>query len=181
MGGLPHHLSKRGAVYQWRRKTRRFSTGIIDIKLSLGATDRHQALILCRKVSAESDLIMEQIVRSRITPEHGRAFLSEVIRMERAKIAQLNMLTRMDSLDPEDDDRHNTAMAEAWERISSHGLNHSLPPEASDLVHDNIKLIRKDLASNPRRKAVLRIFKKQTGQDQLSALENIQVMNWFVS
>ena len=175
------HLSKRGAVYQWRRKTRRFSTGIIDIKLSLGATDRHQALILCRKVSAESDLIMEQIVRSRITPEHGRAFLSEVIRMERAKIAQLNMLTRMDSLDPEDDDRHNTAMAEAWERISSHGLNHSLPPEASDLVHDNIKLIRKDLASNPRRKAVLRIFKKQTGQDQLSALENIQVMNWFVS
>ena len=43
------HLSKRGDVYQWRRKSRRFSTGIVDIKLSLGATDRREALILCRK------------------------------------------------------------------------------------------------------------------------------------
>jgi len=68
------HLSKRGAVYQWRRKTRRFSTEIVDMKLSLGTTDRHQAHILARKVSAESDMIMEQIVRNRITPEHARAF-----------------------------------------------------------------------------------------------------------
>ena len=88
------HLSKRGAVYQWRRKTRRFSTEIIDIKLSLGTTNRHHALILARKLSAESDLIMEQIVGSRITPELGRAFLSEVIRLERVKIAQLNMLVK---------------------------------------------------------------------------------------
>ena len=175
------HLSKRGAVYQWRRKTRRFSTEIVDIKLSLGTTNRHHAHILARKVSAESDLIMEQIVGSRITPEHGRAFLSEVIRMERAKIAQLNMLTRMDSLDPEDDDRHDTAMAEAWKRISSHGLNHSLLPETSNLVRDNIELIRKDLASNPRRKAVLRTFQEQTGEGHLSALESIQVMDLFVS
>ena len=79
------HLSKRGDVYQWRRKTRRFSTGNIDIKLSLGTTDRQHAHILARKVSAESDMIIEQIVGSRITPEQGRAFLSEVIRKERAK------------------------------------------------------------------------------------------------
>ena len=107
------HLSKRGDVYQWRRKTRRFSTEIIDIKLSLGTTDRRHALILARKVSAESDRIMEHIVGSRITPEHGRAFLSEVIRQERAKIAQLAMLSRVDSLDSADDARHDTAMAEA--------------------------------------------------------------------
>jgi hypothetical protein len=34
------YLFKRGDVYQWRRKTRRFSTKIVDIKLSLGTTDR---------------------------------------------------------------------------------------------------------------------------------------------
>lgn len=103
------HLSKRGDVYQWRRKIRRFSTGNIDIKLSLGTTDRQHAHILARKVSAESDMIMEQIVGSRITPEQGRAFLSEVIRKERAKIAQLGMFSRVDSLDPVDDARHDAA------------------------------------------------------------------------
>lgn len=175
------HLFKRGDTYQWRRKTRRFSTGNIDIKLSLGTTDRHLAHILARKVSAESDLIMEQVVGSRITPEQGRAFLSEVIRTERAKITRLNMLNRIDSLDPEDDTRHDAAMSEAWERISTDGLNHILPPEISDLVRDNIELIRKDMASSPRRNAVLRTFKEQTGQDKLSALENIQVMDLYVS
>jgi len=175
------HLSKRGDVYQWRRKTRRFSTGNIDIKLSLGTTDRQQAHILARKVSAESDMIMEQIVGSRITPEHGRAFLSEVIRKERAKIAQLSMFSRVDSLDPEDDARHDAAMAEAWQRVSSHGINHNVSEEASDLVRDNIDLIRNDLSSHPRKQALQRIFQEQTGQDQLSALEYMHVVDLFVS
>ncbi len=175
------HLSKRGDVYQWRRKTRRFSTGNIDIKLSLGTTDRQHALILARKVSAESDMVMEQIVGSRITPEHGRAFLSEVIRKERAKIVQLGMFSRVDSLDPDDDARHDAAMAEAWQRISSHGINHNVSEEASDLVRDNINLIRSDLSSHPRKQALQRLFQEQTGQDQLSALEYMQVMDLFVS
>ncbi|KEJ89618.1 hypothetical protein [Sulfitobacter donghicola] len=175
------HLSKPGDVYQWRCKTRRFSTGNIDIKLSLGTTDRQHALILARKVSAESDMIMEQIVGSRITPEHGRAFLSEVIRKERAKIAQLGMFSRVDSLDPDDDARHDAAMAEAWQRISSHGINHNVSEEASDLVRDNIDLIRSDLSSHARKQALKRVYQEQTGQDQLSALEYMQVMDLFVS
>ncbi|MBB3995970.1 integrase [Sulfitobacter undariae] len=175
------HLSKRGDVYQWRRKTRRFSTEIIDIKLSLGTTDRHQAHILARKVSAESDVIMEQIIGSRITPEHGRAFLAEVIRKERTKIARLGMLSRVDNLDPEDDARHDAAMAEAWGRIATHGLNHSVSAEASDLVHGNIDLIRKDLASEPRKLALRRAFQEHTGQNHLSALEYAQVMDLYVS
>lgn len=175
------HLSKRGDVYQWRRKTRRFSTGNIDIKLSLGTTDRQHALILARKVSAESDMVMEQISGSRITPEQGRAFLSEVIRNERAKIAQLSMFSRVDSLDPADDARHDAAMAEAWQRVSSHGINHIVSEKASDLVRNNIDLIRSDLSSHPRKQALQRVFQEQTGQDQLSALEYMQVMDLFVS
>jgi integrase len=126
-------------------------------------------------------MIMEQIVGSRITPEHGRAFLSEVIRIERAKITQLNMLNRIDSLNPEDDARHDAAMTEAWKRISTDGLNHTLPSGTSDLVRSNIELIRNDMASSPRRNAILQTFKEQTGQDKLSALENIQVMDLYVS
>ena len=175
------HLSKRGDVYQWRRKTRRFSTEIIDIKLSLGTTDRRHALILARKVSAESDRIMEHIVGSRITPEHGRAFLSEVIRQERAKIAQLTMLSRVDSLDPTDDARHDAAMAEAWARVSTDGLNHMVPADASDLVRNNIDLIRKDLGSEARRQALLRVLKEQTGQETLSALDYAMLKDLFVS
>ena len=68
---------------------------------------------------------MEQIIGNRITPEHGRAFLASVIRKERSKIEQLQMLTRVDSLDPEDDARHDAAMAEAWNRIAQNGVNHT--------------------------------------------------------
>ena len=53
--------------------------------------------------------------------------------------------------------------------------------EASDLVRDNIDLIRSDLSSHPRKQALQRIFQEQTGQDQLSALEFMQVMDLFVS
>ncbi|MBI1492447.1 site-specific integrase [Halocynthiibacter styelae] len=175
------HLFKRGDIYQWRRKTRRFSTKNVDIKLSLGTTDRNQAHILARKVSAESDLIMEQIVRNRIPPEHGRAFLTAVIRKERAKIEQLRMLARIDSLDPADDARHDNAMAEAWDRIATSGVKHVPAADIDDLVHDNIELIRKDLVSAPRQKAIKGAFKDQTGDDNLSAMEYAQVLDIYVS
>ncbi|KEJ87704.1 hypothetical protein DSW25_11590, partial [Sulfitobacter donghicola DSW-25 = KCTC 12864 = JCM 14565] len=46
---------------------------------------------------------------------------------------------------------------------------------------DNIDLIRSDLNSHPRKQALQRIFQEQTGQDQLSALEYMQVIDLFVS
>jgi integrase len=174
-------LTKRGDIYQWRRKMRRFSTEIVDIKLSLRTTDRHQALILCRKVSAESDLIMDNIVNNRITPEDGRAFLANVISKGRAKIEQLKMLNRIDSLDPEDDTRHDAAMAEAWERVSTHGINHTASPDVSDLVRGNVELIREDLRSPARRSALLTAFKDISGTNQLSALEYAKLMDLFVT
>jgi hypothetical protein len=56
------HLSKRGNTYQWRRRFRRFSTGIVDIKLSLGTTNLRCAHILSRRISAESDIVMEHLI-----------------------------------------------------------------------------------------------------------------------
>lgn len=175
------HLSKRGEVYQWRRKSRRFSTEIIDIKLSLRTTDRNRALILARKVSAESDQIMEHIIANRITPERGRAFLAAVIRNERAKIEQLKMLARIDSLDPEDDARHDAAMAEAWDRIAQNGVNHTPAPDADTLVQDNISLIQRDLVSHPRRKAITNAYRDLSGKENVSAMEYTQVLDLYVS
>ena len=175
------HLTKRGEVYQWRRKKRALSTGNVDIKLSLGTTDRHQALILCRKVSAESDLIMYNIINNRITPKHGRAFLSEVIRKERTKIELLKMLNRVDSLDPEDDARHDAAMAEAWERVSTHSVNHTPSSDASDLVRGNVEIIRKDLHSTARRNILVRDFKGVTGTGKPNAIEYAEVMDLFIT
>lgn len=175
------HLSKRGDVYQWRRKSRRFSTETIDIKLSLGTTDRNRALILARKVSAESDQIMEHIVENRITPERGRAFLAAVIRTERAKIDQLKLLARIDSLTPEDDARHDAAMAEAWGRIAQNGVNHTPAPDSDALVQDNIDLIQRDLGSHPRRKAITNAYRDLSGKENLSAMEFAQVLDLYVS
>ena len=55
-------------------------------------------------------------------------------------------------------------MAEAWERVSTHGINHTLSPDASDLVNGNVGLIRKDLHSTARRNAILSDLKTVSGQ-----------------
>lgn len=109
MQTLPH-LGKRGNVYQWRRRSRRQSTGIVDLKLSLGTTDLRTALILSRKISAESDIVMEQLADRQINPHDARAWLSLVVRRERDKIEKLKMIRRFDAGDPDDDLRHDEAV-----------------------------------------------------------------------
>lgn len=52
MQGHPH-LFRRGNVDHWRRRSRRFSTGIVDIKLPLGTTDLRIAHMSCRRISVE--------------------------------------------------------------------------------------------------------------------------------
>tara|TARA_B100002051_G_scaffold236003_1_gene236806 strand:+ start:486 stop:1151 length:666 start_codon:yes stop_codon:yes gene_type:complete len=104
MHGQPH-LSRRGTAYQWRRRIRVFSTKFVDLKLSLGTTDRRVATILARKISAESDTFMDGIIRTEISPQEARVWLADVIKRERAKIEKLQLLRRFDSLDPLDDMR----------------------------------------------------------------------------
>lgn len=124
---------------------------------------------------------MEHIVENRITPERGRAFLTAVIRTERAKIDQLKMLARIDSLTPEDDARHDAAMAEAWGRIAQNGVNHTPAPDTDTLVQDNISLIQRDLVSQPRRNAITKAYRELSGDESLSAMEFAQVLDLYVS
>lgn len=176
-----NHLSQRGSVYQWRRRVRSQSTGIIDIKLSLGTTDRRVAAILARKISAESDHLMDQINSNSITPAEARAWLGEVIRRERQKIEKLQMLRLIASDDPADDTRHDEAMRDAWQHLAQAGLNGRIPDGTQDLVRSNIEILRQDLTSESRRKIVTRDFRNLTGRERVSALELMTLMTLLIS
>jgi integrase len=79
MTALPH-LTRRESVYYWRRKARRQSTGIVDLRVSLRTTDRVRATILSRVLSAESEPIMAALERDRITLEEARRYLRHVVK-----------------------------------------------------------------------------------------------------
>ena len=181
MQALPH-LTKRGNVYQWRRRSRRQSTGIVDIKLSLGTTDLRTALILSRKVSAKSDIVMQNLADRQITADEGRKWLADVVRLERAKIEKLHMLRRFDANDPEDDLRHDEAVRSVWQHIAKSGLNADLPanmPE-HDLRRKHLEMIRADLMGDVRARIVARDFRELTGRDDISAVEIVTLMNLMI-
>jgi len=176
------HLSKRGSVFQWRRRSRRLSTRIVDIKLSLGTTNPDTARILSRRISAESDIVMDQVADGRITPEEARAWLAKVVRHEREKIEKLKMLRRFDSVDPADDLRHDNAARTVWKHFATSGLHAPLPPDLPDrdLLQIYIDLNRADLTSEPRRLIVARAFKTISGRKALSAIDIITLMNLVI-
>lgn len=181
MQALPH-LCKRGNVYQWRRRSHRLSTGIVDLKLSLGTTDLGVAHILSRRISAESDIVMGKIERDQITAEEARRFLAHVVRTERQKIERLKLMQRFDSDNPVDDLRHDNAARAAWKHIATAGLNASQAPEGAEshLTQQHLDLIRADLKSDVRLRIVARDFKELTGRDTLSAFDIITVMNLLI-
>lgn len=172
------HLTKRGNVYQWRRRLRRFSTGIIDFKLSLGTTDLQSARILSRRISAENDIVMQDLSQERITAEQARSWLADVIRKERTKIEKLKMLQRFDSRDPDDDLRHDEATADAWAQINTAGL-HGAKSE-QPLVVQMLDLIRADLGSETRQRILQRDFSALTGHATLSAFDRVKLMSLLI-
>ncbi len=181
MQALPH-LGKRGNVYQWRRRWRRQSTGIIDIKLSLGTTNLNKALILSRKISAESDIVLEKLEDRQISAEEARKWLANVVHGERTKIERLKMLQRIDSSDPDDDLRHDEATRIAWQHVSKNGTNAPAPccESGSQLIEQNCAIIRADLASDARRNIVSRDFRELTGRESLSAFDMLTLMNLLI-
>jgi integrase len=173
------HLSKRGNTYQWRRRLRRQSTGIVDIKLSLGTTDLRCAHILSRRISAESDIVMEQLIHQQITSDMARRWLASVITKEREKIEKLKLLHRFDSRNPADDSRHDQATADAWAQVNAnglHGATYELP-----LVSLNLDIIRDDLTSQARQNIIQRDFKALTGHPQLSAFDRAKLMSLLIA
>ncbi|SOH95223.1 hypothetical protein SAMN06273572_10897 [Monaibacterium marinum] len=173
------HLSKRGNTYQWRRRLRRQSTGIVDIKLSLGTTDLRCAHILSRRISAESDIVMEQLTHQQITPDMARRWLASVIAKEREKIEKLKLLHRFDSRDPADDNRHDQATADAWAKVMAEGLHGTT--SGQPLVSLNLDIIRADLTSEACQNIIQRDFKALTGHPQLSAFDRAKLISLLIA
>jgi hypothetical protein len=181
MQTLPH-LTKRGNVYQWRRRSRQLSTGIVDFKLSLGTTDLATARTLSRKLSAESDTIMGQLLDRRITPLEARQWLALVVRREHEKIEKLELLRHFDCPDPSDDLRHNETTCEVWQHLAADGLHADSPIGVKDthLFEQTINMTRADLMSDARRRIVARDFREITGRDDISAMEIATLMNLLI-
>lgn len=173
------HLSKRGNTYQWRRRLRRQSTGIVDIKLSLGTTDLRCAHILSRRISAESDIVMEQLTHQQITSDMARRWLASVITKEREKIEKLKLLHRFDSRDPADDSRHDQATADAWGQVNANGLHGATSDHP--LVSLNLDIIRDDLTSEARQNIIQRDFKTLTGHPRLSAFDRAKLISLLIA
>ena len=173
------HLSKRGNTYQWRRRLCRQYTGIVDIKLSLGTTDLRCAHILSRRISAESDIVMEQLIHQQITSDIARRWLASVITKEREKIENLKLLSRFDSRDPADDQRHDRATADAWAKVNAEGLHGATSDHP--LISLNLDIIRDDLTSEARQNIILRDFKTLTGHPKFLAFDRAKLMSLLIA
>lgn len=174
------HLFRRGQTLHWRRRLKRLSTGFVDIKLSLHTADPRVAVILARKLSAESDVVMTRAAQNRMTDAEARQWLSAVIARERDKIANLNMMRRVDSADPDDDLQHDRAIRAAWMHIAANGINAVAAKDADELESANVDMLRRDLASDARRRIILRDFRELIGRDVASAKETLAVLDMYV-
>ncbi|NYS26877.1 hypothetical protein HUK65_18130 [Rhodobacteraceae bacterium 2376] len=90
------HMFQRGDVWYWRRKARGFSTRIIDLQISLRTTNRQRAVMIARRVTAESDDVMEAVKQSQMTLEEAKAFLRAVISRETELLERQRMVIAMD-------------------------------------------------------------------------------------
>lgn len=159
---------------------RRLSTGFVDIKLSLRTTDTRLGCMLARKLSAESDIIMTQAAHNLISESDARKWLAVVIAQERQKIARLDLIRRLDSSDPIDDQRYDHAMQAALGHIATWGIHAAHSAEATPVEADQIELLRRDLTSDSRRRITLRDYRETTGKEQPSALETLEVMDLYI-
>ncbi|WP_226941844.1 site-specific integrase [Pseudooceanicola spongiae] len=138
--------------------------------------------MLSRKITAESDSIMDQVNAKEMTAEDARKWLSRVVQVEHEKIEQLQLLRRVDSLSPADDARHDAAMAAAWKHVAETALNDPGHSISDDLIKSNVELIRRDLASEARRRIICRDYRDLTGHEgTIAALDYAKIANLWIS
>lgn len=125
-----YHMFQRNHIWYWRRKVRRLSTETLDMQLSLLTTNRQQAVIIARCVTAESDVVVEALKQEKISIEEARAFLRNVILRETERLERQRMVIAMDSGPgrPEDDDRHDWAQKTAWGLLARQGIRAAVDP-----------------------------------------------------
>jgi integrase len=182
------HLSKRGQIYQWRRKFRSQSTEIFDLQISLRTQNRLKALIIARVLTAESDKVFDAIDRNYLTKSEARAWMTQVAQAEMAKPEKLHLIQKMDGGYDEQDRRLDWANRKAWRLLSDRGIEASLDQETLDHLKTEgasaadvdsleytLKLLSRHMLSEAVTNRQRREFLELTGRVSVSAYEMLQL------
>ena len=134
--GSQSHLMRRGRVFYWRRKTRRFSTGICDLQVSLRTTDRCWAGKIARQLSAESDMLMDAVAQDRISSSEAILYLKAVAVRELDRLVRVQTVTKASDTtsDPADRERQDWAYRKAFELMARHGVQVVLSPSIKEAL-----------------------------------------------
>lgn len=185
------HMFQRGDVWYWRRKTRGFSTRIIDLQISLRTTNRQRAVMIARRVTAESDDVMEAVKQSQMTLEEAKAFLRAVILRETERLERQRMVIAMDMGpgNPDDDARHDWSHKTALGLLTKHGIRAMVDPAVeADLKHQGVSdryietltlaldQIRKELTGDAGVARRAEMFRVATGRDVSGAVEVLRLL-----
>lgn len=182
------HLSKRGQTYQWRRKIRSQSTGICDLQVSLRTRNREKAIIIARKLTAESEQVFEAIDRNYLTKTEARAWLSQVAQAEMAKLEKLQLIQKMDGSYNDEDRRQDWAHRRAWRLLADRGIDATIDGElrlqleaegasCADLecLENTLDLLSRSLLSEAVCNRHRREFLELTGRGTMGAYETLQL------
>lgn len=189
------HLMRRGGTYYWRRKARRLSTCFVDWQVSLRTTDRARAVILCRRLTADSEQVLEAIEQKRLTQQEARAFLRYVVQTETERLNKIDLLNKMDCTPGgvAEDARHDWAHKMAWSMLANVGVRAAVTPQveaqlrSEDSSDDYIEtleftldLLKRDVTSEANANRRAADFRRLTGRDLQSAIERLQLMQLYI-
>lgn len=174
------HLFRRGQTWYWRRRVPGFSTENITIQLSLRTQMRSEALILSRKLTAESDRMFDDLTLDLVTLDDARKWLAHIITDELKRIRRVSLVAQMDpTSSAEADERADWATATAWRLMAEFGPRASLEQKAidrlaaagatdADLValKTTLAILAGDMRSEARMNRIAAGFERMTGQDR---------------
>lgn len=124
------HLFLRGTIYYWRRKMQRFSTEFLDMQISTLTTNRRNAFIICRGLTAKSDFLMGKMDKHGMAEAEMKAFLlAERDRLHQRLELKQNVFKNDIVEDGDDNHVHDWASEQSWRLFREFGVNVSLTEE----------------------------------------------------
>lgn len=169
------HLFRRGNVFQWRRRIPAQSTGTSTIQVSLRTTELKQARILARRLTAESDRMLDAIREETLSPADARKWLRHVVSEELIRIRKNRAIIFADG---GADDCADWAMAQAWSMLARRGPKAALDEgetarlEAEGRSADEIfqleislDILGQEVRSEPHMRRLERAYRELTGAD----------------
>lgn len=94
--GVHLHLYRRGSIYYWRRRVTAQSTGNYVLQFSSRTTDLHRTRMLARRLTAESDRMLDGFRQATLNPAVARKCLRHVISSELTRVTESRAIIHAD-------------------------------------------------------------------------------------